>query len=432
MTPGDQLPSDSAMPSSPIRAPGGLVLAPFRAWRYADTADNRLARLLCPPYDVIDADRQTDLENADPHNAVHLILPRDDESGPDSRYRRAARTLAAWRTDGVLTRDPEPAIYVYEMASAEATTRGLIGALTLADPGAGIVLPHENTMPGPVADRLALTAATEANLEPIYLVYDGARTAGEIVAGVDTADPLGTATTPDGITHRLWAITAPDLLRTFADELYPQRALIADGHHRYATYLATQDERHRRGDGAGPWDAGLTYLVDAGRFGPHVEPIHRVVPGIALLDAIDRAAHDFTVTEIAGPADAALEVLDTIDRDETAFLVSDGTDWRLLRRAGAASAVTGNPLVQLDVTALHRLLIEQLWEMDEDLVEYEHDLGSLIARARTTHGVAVLLRASTVEQVAAVAAAGDRMPRKSTLFTPKPADGLVFRTFDDT
>jgi uncharacterized protein (DUF1015 family) len=431
MTLGDHVPHDSAIPSSPIRAQGGLILAPFRAWRYADTADNRLARLLCPPYDVIDAERQAALENADPHNAVHLILPRDDPSGPDSRYERAARTLSAWRTDGVLTHDPEPAIYVYEMSSAQASTRGLIGALTLADPDAGIVLPHENTMPGPVADRLALTDATRANLEPIYLVYNGAPMAGEIVAGVDHAEPLSTATTSDGITHRLWSITAPDQLRTLADELYSQRALIADGHHRYATYLASQDERHRRGEGAGPWDAGLTYLVDAGRFGPHVEPIHRVVPGIALAEAVDRAGREFAVTEIAGPVDAAIEVLEAVDRDDTAFVISDGTSWRLLRRIGAGSDSSGSPLLQLDVTALHRLLIEQMWEIDEDVVEYEHDLASLIARAQAAHGIAVLLRATTVEQVAAVAAAGERMPRKSTLFTPKPADGLVFRTFDD-
>lgn len=430
MTPGDHVPHDSAIPSSPIRAPGGLVLAPFRAWRYADTADNRLARLLCPPYDVIDAEQQAALENADPHNAVHLILPRDDSSEPDSRYRRAARTLTAWRTDGVLTRDPAPAIYVYEMSSAGATTRGLLGALTLADPDAGIVLPHENTMPGPVADRLSLTVATAANLEPIYLVYNGAPTAGQIVAGVDDAEPLCTATTSDGITHRLWAITAPELLRTLADELHPQRALIADGHHRYATYLASQDDRHHRGDGAGPWDAGLTYLVDAGRFGPHVEPIHRVVPGIKLADAINRAEPEFTVTEIAGDVQAALGVLDTIDRDETAFVVTDGSDWRLLRQVGGADPA-GSALLQLDVTALHRLLIEQLWGINEDAVEYEHDLTALIARAQAAHGIAVLLRATTVEQVAAVAAAGERMPRKSTLFTPKPADGLVFRTFDD-
>lgn len=428
------MPHDSAIPSSPIRAPGGLVLSPFRAWRYADTADNRLARLLCPPYDVIDAERQAALESADPHNAVHLILPRDDASGPDSRYRRAARTLTEWRTDGVLTHDPEPAIYVYEMSSAQATTRGLLGALTLADPDAGIVLPHENTMPGPVADRLALTVATEANLEPIYLVYDGSPAAGEIVAGVDQTEPLCTATTADGTTHRLWAVTAPDKLRTLAEELYPQRALIADGHHRYATYLASQQEHHRRGAGAGPWDAGLTYLVDAGRFGPHVEPIHRVVPDLTLTEATDRVADAFTVTEIAGPVQAALDRLDAVGRDEAAFVITDGTGWRLLRRTDARSDHANSadsPLLELDVTTLHRLLIEQLWGVQDDLVGYEHELGSLIARARAGHGIAVLLRPTTVEQVAAVAAAGERMPRKSTLFTPKPADGLVFRTFDD-
>jgi uncharacterized protein (DUF1015 family) len=438
MTTGDHAPSGSAIPS-----PGGLVLAPFRALRYAGPAADTLARLLCPPYDVIDAEQQTALENSDPRNAVHVILPRDDQAGPGSRYQRAARTLREWRSDGVLQRDSEPAIYVYEMSSETSTTRGLVGALALVDPNAGIVLPHENTMPGPVADRLALTEATEANLETIYLVYDGSPTTGEIVAGVDAGPALLDTRTEDGRRHRLWPITDAEQLRTLATELYPQRALIADGHHRYATYLASQRKQHEAGRGAGPWDFGLTYLVDARRFGPHVEAIHRVIPSLSVSDAVLQAgAAGFVVSGLANSLPEALAVLSSAGKAGTAFVLTDGERWFLLVHVGQGAAADGDGAAQqarsgrsaldrLDVTVAHRVLIERAWQVAEDVVEYEHDAARAVQRAEQTHGLALLLNPTSVDDVAAVAAAGDRMPRKSTLFTPKPATGIVFRPYDE-
>ncbi len=438
MTTGDHAPSGSAIPS-----PGGLVLAPFRALRYAGLTPDTLARLLCPPYDVIDAEQQTALENSDPRNAVHVILPRDDETGPGSRYRRAARTLRDWRTKGVLQRDSEPAIYVYEMSSETSTTRGLVGALALVDPDAGIVLPHENTMPGPVTDRLALTEATEANLEAIYLVYDGTAATGDIVAGVDAGSALLDTQTDDGRTHRLWAITDSDQLQVLASELYPRRALIADGHHRYATYLANQRRQHEAGRGTGPWDFGLTYLVDARRFGPRVEAIHRMIPSLSVSNAVLHArAAGFTVSGLANSLPEALAVLTSAGNTGPAFVITDGERWFLLAYVGQPTPATGDgaprqgpattsALDRLDVTVAHRILIAGAWQVAEDLVEYEHDAARAVQRAEREHGLALLMNPTSVDDVAAVAAAGDRMPRKSTLFTPKPATGIVFRPYDE-
>ena len=119
-------------------------------------------------------------------------------------------------------------------------TRGLLGAVELRDPADGVILPHENTMAGPVADRLALMQATQANLEPIYLVYDGGGTASQAVRDVAEQAPVAQAQTPDGVTHRLWAFTDADLHTAIAADLADRRALIADGHHRYATYRQLQ------------------------------------------------------------------------------------------------------------------------------------------------------------------------------------------------
>ena len=424
----------SAASPPPASSPGpeGLRLVPFRALRFAISDP---APLLSPPYDVIDEDERRELEASDPHNVVRLILPRDLDGQPGSAYAAAASLLAAWRSSGVLVPDPTPALYVYEMEEGESRTRGLVGAVGLTPPEAGVVLPHENTMAGPVADRLALTEATQANLEPIYLVYSGGGPASQAVAAVDGDPPLASAVV-DGVTHRIWALTDPAGLQEIAADLLPRRAVIADGHHRYATYLRHQADRHAAGAGAGPWDRGLALLVDASTYGPQVHAIHRFVPGLSLDDAVSRAAAGFSVQDV--PASSALAALAAADK-AAAFVVTDGDRWMLLTDPSPDLVASTLPAERspawraLDVTIAHRVLIDRLWQLQdtEDVVGFEHDVPAAVAAAQRTGGVALLLNPTPVEAVAAVAEAGERMPRKSTLFTPKPRTGLLIRAYED-
>ncbi|WP_375498996.1 DUF1015 family protein [uncultured Jatrophihabitans sp.] len=426
-------------PDGSVNAAGlsqGLSLAPFRASRPHGSPEH-IASLLCPPYDVIDAAQKAELLRANPDNAVGVILPDPTPEG----YRRAAQDLTRRVHDGLYAVDDAPALYVYEMSDGDQhTTRGLVGAVELRDPADGVVLPHENTMAGPVADRLELMTATDSDLEPIYLVYDGGGPASGVTRGVDSAEPLAQATTPDGITHRLWAVTDRDAHAAVSDDLAGRRALIADGHHRYATYRERQ--RRRRGiDGPGPWDRGLALLVDSTDYGPQVHAIHRVIPGLSFADAVERlgglghAEMLDTARSSENPAPPpeadgmrGFAVVVT-DGGQTALLTDpDGTLRRAAQRPGDVPALSG-----LDVTVLHRGLIERAWGVvdDVDTVKYAHSVDEAIRDARDSGGIAVLLRATPVAAVTAVAAAGARMPRKSTLFTPKPASGLLIRRLID-
>jgi uncharacterized protein (DUF1015 family) len=410
-------------------AGNGLSLGPFRALRYA-VPDERLGHLLCPPYDVIDDADRAELLAADPDNAVAIILPRGED-----RYSAAAGQLDRWVQDGLLRPDSEAAIYVYEMHTADgATTRGLIGAVELHRYEDGVILPHENTMAGPVADRLALMSATEANLEPIYLVYDGGGAASDLVRTI-SGPPIADASTPDGTRHRIWAVTDPSVLDAVAADLGARRALIADGHHRYATYLELQQQADTS-RGTGPWDRGLALLVDSSSYGPQVHAIHRVLPTLALSDAIARTLEHATVTEAADPG-AALAQADDIEG--FAAVLTDGRRTVLMTAIKPALLIgllePGEPaaLGALDVTVLHRAVVGPVWGLTDDVesVDYAHSQDEAIALAQARGGTAVLLRPTPVTAIAAVAAAGARMPRKSTLFTPKPASGLLIRRFAD-
>ena len=418
--------------------PDGLVRAPFRALRYADAVP--LAAVTSPPYDVIDADSAAALEEASDVNVVRLILPRDG-AGEGDRYAQAAATLSSWRAQGVLVPDPEPALYVYEQASATHVQRGLLGALALSPPEDGIVLPHENTMSGTVSDRLALYTAVGADLEPIFLLYAGGGAASDLVAA-PPGSPVVDAELPDGLRHRLWAVTDRAVLAAVAADLHDRTAVIADGHHRYATYLQRQAAAWADGRGAWPWDNGLTFLVDSSSFGPEVHPIHRVVPDVEAFELARRTEGAMQVHELDGDdLESALEALAAAGAAGPAFLLvsGDGGTLRLLtsphaeRLAAALPAERSDAWKALDVSVLHAFLVADVWGLVDDVqtVRYEHDVAAAIAAAAASGGTAVLLNPTPVEAVTAVAAGGERMPRKSTLFTPKPRTGLVVRDHRD-
>ncbi len=447
----DPTSSGSVPSASSVPRPRGLVLSPFRALRYDVAVAGDLRALTSPPYDVIDADGVTALEGASEYNVVRLILPREpaavvqDTTGPTSaaldRYARAASTLVSWRTQGVLVPDPEPALYVYEQAEPGGhVQRGLLGALALTPPEDEIVLPHENTMSGTVSDRLSLYTAVAADLEPIFLVYDGGGAAADAVSDVESQAPIVDVELPDGLRHRLWALTDPGLLAAVAADLGPRTALIADGHHRYATYLQRQAAAHAAGRGAGAWDAGLCLLVDATAFGPEVHPIHRVVPDHTPAELAALAEQGMTVQQLTGSVPDALAALSAAGDDGPAFLLAsgDGSALFLLCEPDPALLAAAVPedrsaaWAALDVSVLHAFVVAALWNLPDDIehVGYEHDVAGALRRAGSG-GTAVLLNPTPVEAVASVAGAGERMPRKSTLFTPKPRTGLIIRDHRD-
>lgn len=416
---------------------GGLVLAPFRGVRYQPGRVRDLGAVTSPPYDVVDAGAVAALESADPHNVVRLILPRKEGCGPEGRYAHAAATLRSWLADGVLVPDAKPGLYVYEQTGAGVHQRGLLGGVELRAPEDRVVLPHEDTMPGPVTDRLELMRATQANLEPIFLVYDGGGDASALVDEVARLrPPLLEATTSDAVTHRLWQVSDPAELRRVDADLLHRHAVIADGHHRYAAYWRLQQERHAAGDGSGPWDYGLALLVDSAVYPPQLRSVHRVVPHLPAERAAVEAARGFAVREVVGGlAEGQRMLTDAGERGPAFLLAGEGRCWLLAEPDATLLQRTLPPQRSArwraqDAAVLHETLLPALWggSADQLDVTYHHTADSAVRAAKHGGGCAVLLNPATVADVLEVSGHGERMPRKSTSFGPKPRTGFVLRT----
>ncbi|MYW44331.1 DUF1015 domain-containing protein [Streptomyces sp. SID161] len=413
----------------------GLELIPFRGLRYDPDRVGSLASVTSPPYDVVvRPDGLHHLQSADPHNIVRLILPQ--AGTPSARTEQAADTLRRWLDEGILTADAEPGLYVYEQRDGDGMLqRGVIGTLRVSEPSEGVVLPHEDVMPPVVADRAALMRATRANLEPLLLTYRGDGAAAEVVERTVEKPPLLVTTTEDGFRHRLWSITDPADLSRVQTDLAGRQALIADGHHRWATYLRLRAEHAS----PSPWDYGLVLLVDTARYPLRVRAIHRLLHGLPVSDALRAVEGLFRVRRLDVPLAGALTALAEASRAGNSFLLAGDGAFHLLDRPDPdllARTIPGDrPAAwrSLDATVLHATLLEHVWRIPEDSpahIAYIHDTAATVEKAERDGGTAVLMHPVREEVVRDLARQGVTMPRKSTSFGPKPASGLVLRALE--
>ncbi len=412
--------ASSTRPEGTARRP--LTLVPFRGLRFDPATVGDLSTVISPPYDVLDAETVRTLESANRRNIVRLILSRRFERP----YLAVRDRLQSWRDKSYLRADDEPTLYVYEYTAEQTTVRGLIGLVGLRTEDEGVVLPHEDVMPAPVDDRTVLMRTTETNLEPILLVHEGTARLRELVDDATRTAPLADFVALDGSAHQLWAITSTDCHAAIARELADGTALIADGHHRYAAYLALQAER-RGADtppDTSPWDFGLAMLVDQHDQALRVGPIHRSVAALTLSDLQDLCDERGDELDMHADRETAFAALAHAPDDDAqaSFVVSDGLAWAVLRVKRTH---------EVDAAVLHETLLPA-WNVAEEQVGYHHSLDQALHATTRAAGLVVAVQPPSLAQVMATAARGIRMPRKSTSFSPKPRMGVVMRDLRDS
>lgn len=417
------------------------TVSAFRGLRYDRSAGDPTG-LISPPYDVIDAAEAARLASRDRHNSVRLDLPQAvPGEPPEARYAQAGADLAAWQAQGILVRDPRPAVYAYEQRyqpgpeERPRTQRGFIARLGLESFRAGgPIRPHERTLGGPRADRLALLRATGANLSPIIGLYQtyGSRTTAALERVM--AGPSDVAVVDDaGVRHRLWVVPLDDAARgTAAQALLDGPSAgpitIADGHHRYETALTYRGEH--------PAAATImTLLFDLAATPVRSLATHRLVRGGPVgSELLAAAARLFEVDPCPSAADLRAAMGEP-PAGQRIGVYSRGSAALLTPRRDALA-----PLLEPDASVAARWLdvavlaaaMRDLFGLDaataaEGAIRYTSDIDAALAAVDAGEAdTAFLLDATPIEAVLAVAAAGDVMPEKSTYFAPKPATGLVF------
>jgi uncharacterized protein (DUF1015 family) len=336
---------------------------PFRAERYGERA-GPLEELVAPPYDVIRPEERLEYLSRSPYNVVHLTLPDSEE--------QAAHDLAAWRANGIVVRDAEPAAWALTQSyvgpdGVPRTRNGVVVTLRLEPYDRGVVLPHERTHAGPKEGRLRLLRATRTQLEPIFLLHDG-----------EPVDVPGRE--PDLALNgeRLWRLDAvPDV---------SGQLLIADGHHRYETALAFHEEDRTEASG---WM--MVVLVSTQEQGLTIFPTHRIARSV---DGVKGAEIERPGTELPGVV--------------------------LYRGNGRYELVEGEGL---DVEIVDRLEpVGVTYTPRREEAEAAVDRGDAEG--------AFLLRPARIDDVFTYARRGEVLPQKTTYFFPKLTSGLLFFPLD--
>jgi uncharacterized protein (DUF1015 family) len=433
---------------------------PFRGLRYHPEKITDLSDVITPPYDVITPEAQRNYHDKDPDNSIRLELgfESDTDSDEENRYTRAAQQLKDWLDAGVLQAEAKPALYwcreeFVAPDGSEAIREGFLAALGLVDFSEGVVLPHEHTSPGPKADRLALMTATEANLSPIFCLYsDPKHDINAMLKSKIDLPPDAMATDEAGTKHSLWVIDDDGLISAIGDFMGERTLMIADGHHRYETALAYRDERRHQDASSEPqpYEYMMVYLSNTDNPGMTIFPLHRMVSGLdseTLDNLTDRLKKDFEVELM--PKGAGMEALlqrmvEHGSTHNTFGLHLSETDESYLLTAlhpkpmlDAGEDNLSPAFRSLDSAVLDRVILAGILDIAPGGAN-ENASVSFAEQAEIDpeeiasldHQLMILVNATTMDEVKAVSEAGEKMPKKSTYFYPKPVTGLVFRSFN--
>lgn len=431
-------------------------IIPFRGFRYNLSKSSRLAKVVAPPYDVISNEQKKQFKVTDPYNVIRLIIGNPSHAvHKSSDYQAAQKAFSQWRKKGVLRREMAPAIYVYQQSfkiNGKSYSRtGFIGLSELTPFGKkkGGILAHEHTLAGPKADRLKLMKACKANFSCIFSLYPDKGGVGKLLKQATGRKADADVEFPKGIQNKVWKVYNPQWIQTLRKKMKPVTLFIADGHHRYETALAYQTHCSSWAEGqlgSRPFDYVMMMFVAMEDPGLVILPTHRMltskhINSPALL--LSRLSSLGEVYEYKGGLSglAPWKWMESLGKKRSTIGLS--FDGKKLYALQFSKAVVKSPLLKdvsnaqkgLDVTLLHRLILEPFFgitkEKVEDEITFTSKADEAVARLRKKEFAGVFfLNPTRIEQLREVALKQERMPQKSTFFYPKLVTGLVINSLE--
>lgn len=428
-------------------------ILPFRGLRYNREKVSNLASVVTPPYDIIDETAQAHYYAEHPANIIRLELgltfPQDSES--NNRYTRARQYLDKWLEDETLQPEAAPSLYLYQQVfdykGRQLVRNGLVCGLQVEDYSQGNILPHEETLSKPKADRMLLMQATRCNFSSIFGLYADheklidqllQETTNQRSPDIDIRDEAGEG-------HRIWVINDPTVITRIVELMSDKKIYIADGHHRFETALEYAGSMHEQGYTG--FDYVLTTLVNLYDEGLVVFPTHRVVgniKGLKTADFMEKLAATFEVESFpGGQLPAFMDELEKRGRIHHTFgLYCQGTLYFLklkdpLLASRKLPREKSPAWKDLDVAILDNLVLDQMLHIGEEERRNQENLAYTRSEEwlveqidKGQYQLGFLLNSTRVQDIVAVANARDKMPQKSTYFYPKLITGLIINNLN--
>jgi len=401
------------------------LIRPFAALR---PVSEHAADVVAPPYDVLSTAEARVRARGRPWSFLHISkaeidLPEGTDPHAAEVYATAARNLGLMLAEGILVRDATPCYYVYRLVMGEHRQIGLVAAASVAAYDSNRIRKHEFTRPDKEDDRVRQIEALNAQTGPVLLAYRAVSGIDAVLERVTQAAPEADLVADDGIGHTLWVVRETALIDTITRAFDAMPALyIADGHHRSA---AASRVAARRGDAEGSF---LTVVFPHNQM--QILDYNRVVRDLAGM-SVEQFLARVSATFSMAPCAATVHP----QRPGEFGMYLAGQWYRL---GIPADAIPADPVGRLDVSLLADRLLEPVLGITDprrdtriDFVGGIRGLGELEQRVNSGEmAVAFSLYPTRMEDLMAVADAGEVMPPKSTWFEPKLADGLVSLILD--
>ena len=426
-------------------------IKPFRGMRYNTFLAGKIGELCCPPYDIISEEERLGYIAENEYNVIRLELPKE---GGDV-YKTAGEVLDMWRNTGVLVHEIKPAVYIYEEEfnayNKRSSVKGIIVRVKVEEFSKGVILPHEFTLSKAKADRFNLMKATNCNFSQIYALYmDEEHTTLKTIDRLSDRKPDQKFTDSDHVTHKLWIITDEKVIEKLVNDFADRKLYIADGHHRYETALnyrnyCRENGISKEGD---PQDYQMMYLVDMQHPGLVVFPTHRMVRDLESFDkdeVLKGCEEYFDIKKFTSVGNINSELSKQYKQGKKAFGFYCGKgEWYLLVLKDIEVMADVLPDLseasqQLDVSVLHSLILEKTMGIDKENMANQINLTytkffeeAIMKVDKGEFQCSFILNPTRVTEIRDVAAAGEKMPQKSTYFYPKMITGMVMNDLNES
>jgi uncharacterized protein (DUF1015 family) len=405
------------------------LIKPFRALRPVEKIVEQVAS---PPYDVMSVAEARSMAEGNPFSFLHVSRPEIDlpvEIDPhdESVYRRGQENLADFIARQALIQDQEERYYIYRQKMGAVVQTGLVSCASVDDYQNGLIKKHELTRADKEEDRVLHIDYLDANDEPVFYVYRNSPRINDLIARLTESDPLYDFTTGDSVTHTVWAVSDPAVIRRIGEEFAGIETLyVADGHHRSAAASRVRDLRKAKNPnhtGTEEYNFFLTVIFPDNEM--NVMAYNRAVKdlnGNTIAEFITKVGQKFDVTPVSAPVNPARR------HDFGMYLMGK---WYALTPKSVL-VDEDDAVGRLDVSILQDHLLSPILGVRNPRTDQRiHFVGGSRGTEELVRlvdsgefKVSFSLYPTSIDELMSLADAGKIMPPKSTWFEPKLLSGL--------
>jgi uncharacterized protein (DUF1015 family) len=412
------------------------IVKPFRGLRPKKGYAEKVAS---PPYDVLDSNEARELAAGNSYSFLHVNKPEidlDADINPyhEKVYQKGAENLKTLINDGILIQDQSDNFYIYQQVMGNHAQVGLVASASVDEYEKNLIKKHELTRSDKEDDRVNHMIHLNAQVGPVFLTYRTKSEIDALISQITQNVPVYDFVSPDGVRHTFWVVDNEKTIHTIeahfknVDQLY-----VADGHHRSAAAQRVRDIRRNTNpqhNGTEEYNYFLTVIFPDNQM--QILDYNRVVKdlnGLTKEDFLNKTGEKFEISSSGSQSHKPI-------RSKEFGMYLQGEWYKLV--AKEHSYDPNDPVQSLDISILQENLLSRILGIGDprkdkriDFVGGIRGLNELEKRVNSGNwGVAFALYPTSIEQLMAIADAGQTMPPKSTWFEPKLRSGLIIHLLD--